>query len=256
MVGGLTGYERRRALSLLDPSNRKYRPLHESRRYNARGRRIAKLLEKDNWFKRKPEDEEDDSGKHNMSPEKRRRVFQEDEGEQLVGSRQDTTPTAPTLPMEDQVPGLQVSSQWEGEHQFARSNPSSQREDQDSSLQISSRWEGDHQPAKNTPSNQLDQRKTQGKKKMKLPETIGVMFVDQTPGGSLAKRLQLVEDRLARACGYRIRMVELSGTPLQRLLPNTNPWAGQPCGRAGCFTCGQGDEVIQDCKKRNVLHIM
>ena len=204
--------------------------MHESRRYNARGRRIAKLLEKDNWFKRKPEDEEDDSGKHNMSPEKRRRVFQEEEGEQLVGSRQDTTPTAPTLPMEDQVPVLQVSSQWEGEHQFARSNPSSQREDQDSSLQTSSQWEGEHQFARSTPSSHLDKRKTQGKKKMKPPETIGVMFVDQTPGGLMAKKLQEVEDKLASASSYKMRMVETSGTQLQRLLPNTNPWAGADFG--------------------------
>ena len=78
--------------------------------------------------------------------------------------------------------------------------------------------------------------------------------MDQTPGGLLAKRLQEVEDRLAKASGYRLRMVELSGTPLQRLLPNTNPWAGQPCGRTGCYTCGQGEEHIQDCKRRNILY--
>ena len=50
IVGGLTGYE-----SFLDPSNRKYRPLHESRKYNARGRRITKMLSKQNWFKGKQE---------------------------------------------------------------------------------------------------------------------------------------------------------------------------------------------------------
>ena len=37
-----------------------------------------------------------------------------------------------------------------------------------------------------------------GKKKKKVdPLTIGVMFVDQTPEGRLAKKLQAVEDRLA-----------------------------------------------------------
>ena len=90
--------------------------------------------------------------------------------------------------------------------------------------------------------------------KQATPPTIGVMFIDQTPGGMLAKKLQEVEDRLAGASGYRIRMVELSGTQLQRLLPNTNPWSGQNCGRINCYTCDQGGEVLQDCKRRNILY--
>ena len=72
-----------------------------------------------------------------------------------------------------------------------------------------------------------------------LRVTIGVMFIDQTPGGVLAKKLQEVEDRLATVSGYLIRMVELSGTQLQRLLPNTNPWSGHNCGRINCYTCDQ-----------------
>ena len=74
VIGGLTGYERRRALSLLDPANRKFRPLHESRKYNAKARRIAKIMEKGNWFKRKPDDDTLPEG----SPSKKRRVFQQD----------------------------------------------------------------------------------------------------------------------------------------------------------------------------------
>ena len=80
------------------------------------------------------------------------------------------------------------------------------------------------------------------------------MFVDQTPEGRLAKKLQAVEDRLAQASGYRIRMVELSGTQLSRLLPNTNPWAAQECGRLNCYTRTQGDENLEDCKARNILY--
>ena len=56
VTGGLTGYERRRNLSMPDVSDRKYRPLHESRKHNAKGRRISKMMSKQNWFKRKPED--------------------------------------------------------------------------------------------------------------------------------------------------------------------------------------------------------
>ena len=104
------------------------------------------------------------------------------------------------------------------------------------------------QPQKMKPNKAKDKRKKVS------PPTIGVMFIDQTPGGVLAKKLQEVEDRLATASGYRIRMVELSGTQLQRLLPNTNPWSGHNCGRSNCYTCDQGGEVLQDCKRRNILY--
>ena len=80
------------------------------------------------------------------------------------------------------------------------------------------------------------------------------MFVDQTAGGILAKMLQEVEDSLARATGYRIRMVELSGSKLCHLLPNTNPWSGNDCGRVNCVLCSQGGEKRIECKRRNILY--
>ena len=92
------------------------------------------------------------------------------------------------------------------------------------------------------------------KNKKEQPETIGVMFIDQTVDGLLAKLLQEVEDRLARTTGYRIRMVELSGSKLCHLLPSTNPWSGQDCGREKCVTCGQGGERLVECKRRNILY--
>ena len=55
------------------------------------------------------------------------------------------------------------------------------------------------------------------------PKTVTVMFVDQTVGGVLAKRLQMVEDRLAKITGYRVRITETSGSQLRRILPHTNP---------------------------------
>ena len=66
-------------------------------------------------------------------------------------------------------------------------------------------------------------------------DTITVMFIDQTVGGVLARRLQEAEDRIAEITGYRIRMVESSGTQLRRILPNTNPWSGQDCSRLTCY---------------------
>ena len=38
---------------------------------------------------------------------------------------------------------------------------------------------------------------------------------------------------------------------LRRLLPNTNPWHGSDCGRAGC---GQGGERLEDCRRCNILY--
>ena len=72
--------------------------------------------------------------------------------------------------------------------------------------------------------------------KKKVIETVRVLFVDQTVLGELAKQLQKAENEIAEMVGYRVRVVESSGTQLCRLLPNTNPWAGQHCGRAGCYT--------------------
>jgi hypothetical protein len=90
--------------------------------------------------------------------------------------------------------------------------------------------------------------------KKQIPPTISVLFVDQTVGGVLAKRLQQVEDRLADVTGYRIRISETSGTQLCRLLPSTNPWGQRDCERQDCYTCGQGGEDAIDCKVRNVLY--
>ena len=97
------------------------------------------------------------------------------------------------------------------------------------------------------------QKAGQAKKAGEL-ETLAVMFVDQTMGGALQKSLQMAEDKVAEMVGYRIRMVESSGTQLCRLLPCTNPWKGQHCGRASCYTCEQGGEVLQNCRQRNVLY--
>ena len=76
----------------------------------------------------------------------------------------------------------------------------------------------------------------------------------QTPGGRLAKLLQEAEDELSKITGYRIRITETSGAKLCHILPNTNPWAGAMCGRRGCYPCGQGTEVVEDCKRRNILY--
>ena len=68
IISGLTGYERRLALSM-DKENPKWRPLHEGAGYNAKARRIKKMTAKTSWFKRSRDKEEEEGG----SPSKRRK---------------------------------------------------------------------------------------------------------------------------------------------------------------------------------------
>ena len=83
---------------------------------------------------------------------------------------------------------------------------------------------------------------------------ISVLFVDSTKGGVMAKRFREEEKRLGQMTGYNIRVAEMAGMPLSRLLPSTNPWGPGDCGRADCPVCDQGDEKNQNCKKRNILY--
>ena len=80
------------------------------------------------------------------------------------------------------------------------------------------------------------------------------MFVEHTVNGELAKRLQKAEDEMARMTGFRIRVTEMAGSQLRRILPNTNPWQGQDCLRQGCVPCGQGGERLEDCRRHNILY--
>ena len=95
-------------------------------------------------------------------------------------------------------------------------------------------------------------RKLGGDRMKKVePETVAVMFVEHTGNGELAKRLQKAEDEMSKTTGFRIRITEMAGSQLRRILPNTNPWHGSDCGRAGC---GQGGERLEDCRRCNILY--
>ena len=94
----------------------------------------------------------------------------------------------------------------------------------------------------------------EGRKSGPPPPTRSVLFVDNSAGGVLARMFQEAEQEAGATTGYRIRMTESAGTHLSRLLPSTNPWGPQACGRADCVTCHQGDERRIDCKKRNILY--
>ena len=203
--GGLTGYERKLALSL-DINNPKWKPLHQGAKFNSTGRKLKKTLAKTNWFKKRKvsEMEEDDL---QASPSKK--------------SKQTRVEGQDTEPEHHQLHGGMKKTGKQSKNMIKKTGPA-----------------GGVQKAKNIGD----------------LETVAVIFVDQTKGGALQKRMQEAEDSIALMVGYRVRVVESSGTQLGRLLPYTNPWQGKHCGRESCYTCNQGGEDLQNCRKRNILY--
>ena len=84
--------------------------------------------------------------------------------------------------------------------------------------------------AKNKMRKQLGQLKLPMGRKLKkkvdgsVAPIRSVMFVENTVGGELTRRLQESEMEAGKATGYRVRMAESAGTSLGMLLPSTTPW--------------------------------
>ena len=66
--------------------------------------------------------------------------------------------------------------------------------------------------------------------------------------------LQEAEKEAGVVTGYRERITESAGTPLDLLLPSTNPWGPHDCNRVDCVTCSQNDEKRTDCREQNILY--
>lgn len=62
-----------------------------------------------------------------------------------------------------------------------------------------------------------------------------VIFVPATPGSQLQKEYQ----REIRNQGYRIKVVEKTGTTLKEVLQRSDPFKRQRCGREDCLVCKQ-----------------
>ena len=154
------------------------------------------MMSKQNCFKKKPEDPEE-------SPSKKRRIDLKD------------TRSMETLP-ED---WMTFQKGWKGPREGMHGPDSgrtsediddqpSNHPDEPESQQAGSNHLGGNLEEESTllssqmgehAQSQSQKRKLKGKAgKQATPPTIGVMFIDQTPGGLLAKNLQEVEDRLAK----------------------------------------------------------
>ena len=99
----------------------------------------------------------------------------------------------------------------------------------------------------------VDGSKYNSKSSKQPVPTTTVLFVEQTKGGELAKRLREAEERLARLTGWKVRIVEKSGRSMKQMLVKSNPWAGGMCERSECHPCKSGNEK-QSCFKRNILY--
>ena len=155
----------------------KWRPLHEDAKYNEGGRRLKKLVAKSAWSKKRKM-EEDGYGVEDPVHKKSRVDMRTKsvDGVDPSNSYSDRDKTPPSWV------GSCSGSQYKEKDKYSHENS------QDVAAE-----------------NKIKIRK---KKMTKSdPPTIAVMFVEQTVGGMLAKRLQEVEDRLA---GYRVRISAMS----------------------------------------------
>ena len=57
-------------------------------------------------------------------------------------------------------------------------------------------------------------------------KTRTVLFVEHTPGGELSKRIRETLSRLEDMMGFRIKVVERTGTQIKDLFSLTNIWGG------------------------------
>ena len=231
IIGGLKGYERLLSLSK-DTTNPKWKPLHMAAGWNARNRKRAKDLSKTNWYK----------GKTEVEPPPMPSSLQED-----------PTCMRDGVPESEELPGKTTLSQKAGKKKRGPNR---------AILTLGGKKKVE-KALKRKMKSKMRKRISelnipQGRIGMKGPgpqaPVKSVMFIDNTAGGELAKRLQEAEMDLGKATGYRVRVTESAGTPLGMLLPSTNPWGHADCGRSDCVPCAQPDKKKLNCKKRNILY--
>ena len=70
-------------------------------------------------------------------------------------------------------------------------------------------------------------------------EVKSVLFVVQSPGGELAKRMREVLKNMDATMGFRSKVAERAGRSLGRHFPLSRLWEGAQCGRDDCVACVQ-----------------
>ena len=96
-------------------------------------------------------------------------------------------------------------------------------------------------------------RKKKGFKNYGNVQTETVMFVPNTKGGTLARKLREREEVLASVTGYGVRYQEAGGNQLANMF-STDMYRGEQCGRKACLTCPGASEDRPNCRARNLLY--
>ena len=94
----------------------------------------------------------------------------------------------------------------------------------------------------------------QKNKNFKEPSVRTVLFVDQSPGGELARRIKEQLRTMEPTLGFKTKVVERTGQTLGSKFPLASLWDGSPCGRGDCVTCTQGLEEIPPCTRNSLLY--
>ena len=77
-------------------------------------------------------------------------------------------------------------------------------------------------------------RQIQKETRKKAAPLTSVLFMEQTLGGIYAAKLRETEEQLAAITGFRVKVVEKSGTTLKSILVKLDPWSDGKCGRRRC----------------------
>ena len=85
-------------------------------------------------------------------------------------------------------------------------------------------------------------------------EIKSVIFVEQSPGGELARRIRETTRSMEHILGFWVKVAERTGCSLGSKFSLTNLWDGAKCGCQDCVTCEQGMEELPPCTRMNLVY--
>ena len=92
--------------------------------------------------------------------------------------------------------------------------------------------------------------KKQRKKAGWAGDSDGVIFVQATPNGMLAKKFREVVEKFPGSVSFKVE--EKGGRSMKSILQNTNPTRKKGCNATDCFACSNGKGEGGECRKPNV----
>ena len=105
---------------------------------------------------------------------------------------------------------------------------------------------------KNQVAKKEDHKKNQSGTEPKTV-TVHVLFVQQTVGGELARRLKAAEEDLSILLKDKVKIVEQTGRTIKSVLVKADPSSAASCGRDKCVIC-LDEKQHGTCKVRSVTY--